>query len=103
MQVHVTPDLAVELLAPEDLKSFKLVAAVPATDRAKVEAALAGIARFDAEGHAWVRESWIREASPLAGDAAWQQGVTGMIGYARKFGWVDDEAATIRAHVEWAA
>jgi hypothetical protein len=33
--------------------------------------------------------------------APWQEGLTAMIGVARKYGWVDEQAKTIRAHIEW--
>lgn len=101
MEIHVSAAYAVELRAPDDLKSFKLTVAAASDAADRLAEALAGIATVDGD-HAWVRESWIREVSPLSGDPAWQQGVTAMIGYAKKFGWVDEAAGTIRAHIEWA-
>jgi len=85
------------LEAPEDLKGFKLV----------VEGGLAGDALATALGaagrlageHAWISPGWLRDASGLAGDAAWVQGFEGMVGYATRKGWVDDTGA-IRAHIE---
>jgi hypothetical protein len=32
----------------------------------------------------------------------WQDGLTGMIAAVRKFGWIDNETHSIRAHIEHA-
>jgi hypothetical protein len=96
--IHVTPDLNVALVEPQDFKRFKLVVDVARGDMTKLNAALAGIATLSAEGHAWVSEAWLRHRDPAA---AWQEGLTAMIAVAKKYGWVDEAAKTIRAHVEW--
>ena len=102
MQVHVSRALQLQLQAPEDFKSFKLVIDLPKTARSDIAAALAPAGRIENEGTAWISEAWLRGASSLGSDEAWQAGVSGMIAYARKFGWVDDATASIRAHIEWA-
>lgn len=98
MFIHVTRDFAVVLEEAHDFKHFKLVIDAAHHDAARLTTALAGIASLSAEGHAWVSEDWLRrrDAAP-----AWQQGLDAMIAVAKKYGWVDEQAKTIRAHVEW--
>lgn len=103
MYVHVSPTLAVTLAAAEDFRSFKLVVDAAEDALASVAAALAGIAVIEDAGRAWVSQHWLRSAGPQPDDPSWQDGLTGMIGYARRFGWVDDAAGTVRAHIEWTA
>lgn len=97
MFIHVTKNFSVVLEESADFKHFKLVIDAPRGD-AKLAAALNGIATIDRDGHGWVSEAWLR-----ARDAAapWQEGLTAMVGIAKKYGWVDDEKKAIRAHVEW--
>ena len=85
------------LEAPEDLKRFKLLAAAGLHGEA-LQAALGGAARLEGE-HAWVSPEWIREASGLANDAAWQEGFLHMLSYAGRHGWVNN-AGEVRAHIE---
>jgi hypothetical protein len=98
MIIHVTKDFAVALEEPQDFKNFKLVIAAPGSDAARLSTALDGIATLDPEGHAWVSEAWLRRRDSAA---AWQDGLTAMIGVAKKYGWVDEEKQAIRAHIEW--
>jgi hypothetical protein len=98
MIIHVTKDFAVALEEPQDFKNFKLVIEAPGSDAARLSTALDGIATLDPEGHAWVREAWLRRRDSAA---AWQDGLTAMIGVAKKYGWVDEEKHAIRAHIEW--
>ena len=85
------------LESPEDLKRFKLVAAQGLEGEA-LQQALGGAARLEGE-HAWVSPEWIREASGLANDAAWQDGFLHMLSFAGRHGWVND-AGEVRAHIE---
>lgn len=100
MYVHVKPDFTVALEEAQDFKRFKLVIAAPRGEEARLKSALAGIAQLGDEGHAWISEAWLRryDAAP-----AWQQGLDAMIAVAGKYGWVDEKAKTIRAHIEWPA
>lgn len=98
MFIHVTRDYAATLAEPQDFKRFKLVIDAARSDMGKLKTALAGIATLSDEGHAWVSEAWLRG---LDASAPWQDGLTAMIAFAKKYGWVDEQAKTIRAHVEW--
>jgi hypothetical protein len=97
MFIHVAKNYAVALEEPQDFKKFKLVIDAPKGD-AKLGPALAGVATIDRDGHGWVSEAWLRQRDPAA---AWQDGLTAMIGVAKKYGWVDEEKKTVRAHIEW--
>jgi hypothetical protein len=96
--IHITRDFGVALEEPQDFKRFKLVIDAARSETTKLTAALDGIATLSAEGHAWVSEAWLRRRDPAA---SWQEGLTAMIAVAKKYGWVDEPAKTIRAHVEW--
>jgi hypothetical protein len=82
MFIHVTKDYAVALQEPQDFKKFKLVIDAPRADPARTGSALNGVATLDPEGHAWVSEEWLRKQD---GAAAWQDGLTAMIGVAKKY------------------
>jgi len=97
MYVHVKPDFTVALEEPQDFKHFKLVIAAPHAAETRLKAALVGVAELSAEGHAWISEAWLRRHDPAP---AWQQGLDAMITVAKKYGWVDEQAKTIRAHIE---
>jgi len=98
MFIHVTKDFAVALEEPQDFKKFKLVIDAPGSDAARLSTALDGVATLDPEGHAWVSEAWLRSRDNAA---PWQDGLTAMIGVAKKYGWVDEGKKAIRAHIEW--
>jgi len=98
MYIHVSKDFAVALQEQEDFKKFKLVIDAPGKDAARLSTALDGVATLDPEGHAWVSEAWLRQQNTAA---AWQDGLTAMIGVARKYNWVDEQKKAIRAHIEW--
>lgn len=98
MLIRVTPTGAVLLEEPDDFRRFSIRLDPGARGAAAAEAALARIARPDGD-HAWVAEPALRALAPGGGDPAWQQGLGGMIAFARSRGWVDDQGG-IRAHVE---
>ena len=98
MYIHVMRDFRVALEETEDFKRFKLVIDAPRADLARIGTALAGIATLNDDGHAWVNEEWLRRSDSAA---SWQGGLTTMLAVAKKYGWVDEQAKTIRAHVEW--
>jgi hypothetical protein len=87
----------VSLAEPDDFKAFKLVLT---DDRPSLATQLAGTGIAGVEEHAWIEIDAVRR---LAGDAAtpeWEDSFSKMLDYARSKGWVDDERATVRAHVE---
>ena len=57
--------------------------------------------KYDLE-HAWISEQPLRDWPSLKSEAWWQDGLTRMIAAVRKFGWIDNESRSIRAHIEHA-
>jgi hypothetical protein len=98
MFIHLTKDFTAALEEAQDFKKFKLVIDAPGADAGRISTALDGVATLDPEGHAWVNEDWLRQRDS---DATWQDGLTAMIGVAKKYGWVDEQKKAIRAHIEW--
>ncbi len=98
MFVHVTRDLKIALEEKQDFKHFKLVIDASRADAAGLGAALSGVATLTDDDHAWVSEDWLRRQDSAA---PWQDGLTAMIAVAAKYGWIDAQEKTIRAHVEW--
>jgi predicted transcriptional regulator len=88
----------------DDLKNFRAFSV-------RVEGALDPAAQADLLGriavkhdreHAWISEQALRDWPPLKAEAWWQDGLTGMISAVQKFGWIDNESRSIRAHIEHA-
>jgi hypothetical protein len=86
---------------PRDFKSFKLVAAHPASQRDAVAGALAGIGGKLEDEHAWIPIAWMRRRPGLGEDADWLKGLQGMLDFATRKGWVDEARGLVRAHIEW--
>ena len=103
MYIRVAADFAVTLEEPRDLKRFKLVVEAERNALPRLRAALAEAAVSVDEETAWIHEAWLRRQIGLDTDASWQDGVSAMIATARRFGWIDEATATIKAHVDWAA
>lgn len=98
MIIRVTREGGARLEAPEDLKRFKLVAEGDLAGEALARA-LGEAGRVEGE-HAWISQDWLRRASGRVGDADWLRGFEGMVGFARRQGWVDAATGAIRAHIE---
>jgi len=86
----------------DDLSSFKVVvaggAALPAPARAEVTARIG----TPAEDEVFVPIADLRGfAAGLGVQPGWYEKFDGMLGYAAKHGWVDDEGKAVRAHIEW--
>ena len=103
MFVHIDRSLNVSLESPDDLKRFsvEIDASRDDLDRIKDAARVAG-ELVDADTM-WVSQAWLRGVSNHADDPVWQDGLSAMIEFARKHGWVRDGSGDIRAHVVWAS
>ncbi len=98
MIVDVRNDGSVALLEPEDTRSFKLIARRGMTEHDIIHA-LKGVADVELD-HAWVRQVWLQETSPLAASSEWQTAFATMVNYARSKGWLRPADEAIRAHIE---
>ena len=103
MLIVIAADLAIRLEGPADLKRFSVRIDADPAQLMQVQQAAAAIGRMPDAGTLWVDEAWLRQASPLAGDAAWRAGFDAMLGYARKHHWIEAGTGAIRAHAVWAA
>ncbi len=101
MLIVVAADLAIRLEEPADLKRFSVRVDADPDALVRVQQAASRIGRMPDAGTLWVDEAWLRQASPLAGDAAWLAGFEAMVGHARKHGWIEEGTGAIRAHVVW--
>lgn len=103
MYIRVAADFTVTLEEPRDFKQFKLVVETERSALPRLRAALTEAAASLDEETAWIREGWLRRQGGLDANTAWQDGVSAMIAAARRFGWIDEATATVKAHIDWAA
>ena len=93
---------SIEIDDPKNFRAFS-VRIEGALDPAAQAELLGRIgARHDRE-HAWISEQALRDWPALKAEAWWQDGLTGMISAVQKFGWIDNESLSIRAHIEHVA
>ncbi len=98
MIIDVTPDGTVALRDADDFRSFKIVASSP-----RELGSLAGLATVAADGKtAWVSQAAVLRLHASASDE-WKASFAKMLDSVRRFGWVNDQDATVRAHIELAA
>jgi hypothetical protein len=92
-----TQPAAARLVEPDDFGAFKLVL-LDNGPSAGARLAEAGIPML--EEHAWVPLDLVRELAGDAASAEWEGSFAAMVEFARGRGWLDEELAAIRAHVE---
>ena len=100
--VSLAARYSLELADPNNFRAFSLQAVSHTIDLDALSSAVTSIGRLSDDGeHVFVRPDALRElAGPLGSDAEWQASLDGMIAFARKSGWVNDDGH-VRAHVEW--
>ena len=91
---------SVEIDEPDNFKAFS-VRIEGRFDDPAVEAELLGrvAVKHDRE-HAWISEQALRDWPQLTAETWWQDGLTKMIAAVQKFGWIDNDNHSIRAHIE---
>jgi hypothetical protein len=98
--VHADLDAAtVTLVEPEDFFAFHVAVAGGDVDDERLPGLLAPHGRIEGE-HAWIATESVVALAGDAADDAWQAGFDGMVGYARKQGFLSDDGTAIRAHLE---
>ena len=90
----------VTLESPENFRGFYVASAIERARNSEAATALAALNMMLDGDHVWVPVAWL-EAQGAAFGEEWRANLAGMISYAKKMGWVDDEAVALRAHVEW--
>jgi predicted transcriptional regulator len=93
---------SIEIDDPRNFRAFsvRIEGALEPAARAELLGRIA--AKHDGE-HAWIAEQALRDWPSLKAEAWWQDGLTSMIAAVQKFGWIDNENHSIRAHIERAA
>ena len=100
MIIFVTAEGRAELREPDEFRGFKIVAG-GASGAAALTAALAGIAKVEANGKtAWVSREAVRRLRGPNPPPEWLAAFDRMVESVRRFGWVDDRAGSVRAHIE---
>ncbi len=105
MQVVVDMTAApasVALEEPADCGRFH-VAVRGTGDAADLESALRGsaVGTVDGDGEALVDVAAVRRLAAGSVDETWETDFAAMLDYARSKGWLSEDGASIRAHVEW--
>ena len=59
------------------------------------------VGKVDGDGEAMVRVDAVRRLAAGSVGATWDDDFAAMLDYARSKGWLSDDGASIRAHVEW--
>lgn len=101
MNIVVTPEPdGIALEEADDFRAFAVTAPRSLAD--DLAAHVRPVGRYDGE-HVWVdREALAGLAGARADDPAWQEGLAAMVDFARDKGFLSEDGAAIRAHVEWA-
>ena len=101
MIIVVTASGPVELREPDNFRAFKILVERSDLSGPALAQRLEGIAKLSDDAKtAWVSQAAVRRISPMGSSAEWLASFDKMIGSVKKFGWVDDAAGTVRAHVE---
>jgi hypothetical protein len=93
--VHYSQDGGLELREPSDFKTFKVVLEKCNAVRPEIS----GVTFVD-DGNALVRIDLVPALRGAPQDASWRVGFDAMVKAAAKFGWIDEAASAIKAHVE---
>ena len=92
---------SIEIDDPKNFRAFS-VRIDGALDSAAQAELLGRIAVKHGKEHAWISEQALRDWPSLKAESWWQDGLTGMIAAVQKFGWIDNDNRSIRAHIEYA-
>lgn len=104
--MHVTVDLtseppAVALVEPDDCTCFDVTVSGTGDEKDLDRALAAAVVGRTDEKEALVEVAAVRRmASGSVGDG-WEGHFEAMLDYARRRGWLSDDAESIRAHVVW--
>jgi len=101
MIIAITVAGTPELRDPDDFKGFKVVIEKPNIPDNEVEAALHGIAYFDAEHlHLWFHQDALKNWGGKPQAAEWVSSFDAMLEKVKKYGFVDEATGSVRAHIE---
>ncbi|GGF79370.1 hypothetical protein GCM10011402_35010 [Paracoccus acridae] len=98
MRLYLGVSGAITMLEPADFRRLDIL--VDPQINGRLEGAIARIGRREGEGHVWLHPQILRFLSGHAGEAEWEAGFAGMLAYAAKAGFTNDEGL-VRAHMAW--
>jgi hypothetical protein len=81
---------------PQDLTQLSVEFRDVSDEAAGAALGAAGLGRVDGD-HVWLEVSALRAAGDRTGD--WGARFDGMLGYARRQGWTNEELTRVRAHI----
>jgi hypothetical protein len=90
---------SVTLVDPADFRRFHVAVAGGDVGDERLGALLAPHGRLDGD-HAWIGVDAVTALAGEGADDEWLRGFHGMVAYARDKGFLDDDGAAIRAHLE---
>jgi hypothetical protein len=101
MIIAITKAGRAELREPDDFKNFKILVEAAGAQPDFIAGALKGIATMEPDGKtAWVSQAALKNWQGKPQPADWVAAFDKMIASVKRFGWVRDEDATVRAHLE---
>ena len=101
MIIAITGQGGLELREPNDFKGFKILVEKKGASASDIAAALKGVATIDPDGkNAWVSQAALRTWKGQPQPAEWVASFDKMIEAVKKYGWVNEEQATVRGHIE---
>ncbi len=93
---------AIELVTPEDCKTFHVAARGGSPEVLAAALVEAGVGRLLPSGDAMIDTQAIGALAAARAPAGWDDNFTTMLEYAKSKGWLDDTDGSVQAHVEWA-
>lgn len=100
MYIRVKADGGVTLEDSANFRELKIEIEHRPVKLSAVREWLNGIADPVGLDHAWISIDWLRKRSAF-GSAASSASFDGMIDFARKQNWLNDQGTSVRSHVEW--
>jgi predicted transcriptional regulator len=91
---------SIEIDDPRNFKAFSVRIEGHFDDPAEQAELLGRMAVRSDREHAWISEQMLRDWPPLKAEPWWQDGLTAMIAAVERFGWIDAESRSIRAHID---
>jgi len=96
----VAQSRSVEIDDPRNFKAFSVRIEGRFDDPAAQAELLGRVAVKSDREHAWISEQALRDWPSLKAEPWWQDGLTSMIAAVHKFGWIDQDSRSIRAHID---
>jgi hypothetical protein len=101
MRLVIDAQGSVALDELDDLRRFKLVLTCAEMSRSALAQSLHGLGWPAADADAaWIDPASLRRLARRDDSRDWQSEFDGMLGIARKHGWVDEKTGAVRVHIE---